>query len=99
MPLLSSSGTSFGSEPQPDLLLLVHAVEQSGVKLLSLTSEISELVGGMARITLKVNTTDTARVRHMLEHYGYTVVGTFNEHMDEKDLHLRVQEFLRYLEA
>ena len=78
---------------------LTHAIEQSDVRILSLSAEISELVGGMARITLKLNTTDTARVRHMLEHYGYSVVGTFNEHMSEEDLQLRVQEFLRYLEV
>jgi hypothetical protein len=35
----------------------------------------------------------------MLEHYGYHVIATFSEDLDDDDLQLRVQEFFRYLEV
>ncbi len=78
---------------------LVHAIEQSSVKVLSLSSDVSEYGDGVARITVKLDSTDASRVRHLLEHYGYRVVASYSEQTSEDDLRLRVEEFMRYLEA
>ena len=76
---------------------LVYAAEQSGVKVLSAAAEPPEGSDEDFRVTVKLNTTDATRVRHMLEHEGYRVVASFGE--DEDDLLERVQEFMRYLEV
>lgn len=77
---------------------LVYVIEQNDVKILSITSEIDQATYGQARLTLKLNVSDTARVRHVLAHYGYYVVEYFDDTTAE-DLQLRVQEFMRYLEV
>lgn len=76
---------------------LIHAAEQSSVKVLSAAAEPPRTEGGPFHVTMKLNTTDAARVRHMLEHEGYSVVASFGE--DEDELLERVQEFMRYLEV
>jgi hypothetical protein len=50
-------------------------------------------------VTVKLNATDTARIRHVLEHHGYRVVASFSELEDDNDLQFRIQEFMRYLEV
>jgi len=50
-------------------------------------------------VTLKLNTTDTARVRHVLEHQGYRIVASFSEEEDDEEFRNRIQEFMRYLEV
>ena len=77
---------------------LIYAIEQNDVRVLSLTSEPSELHPDRICVTLKLNTKDASRVRHLLEHHGYRVVAAFGEDEDEQDLADRVQEFMRYLE-
>ncbi len=79
------------------LAKLIHTIEQSDVKVLSVASEPPEAVAGARRVTVKLNTTDATRVRHMLEHQGYRIVAAFGERDDE--LLERVQEFIRYLEV
>ncbi len=76
---------------------LVHAAEQSDVRVLSVAAEPPSGEGAPFRVTMKLSTTDTARVRHMLEHEGYRVVAAFGE--SEGELLERVQEFMRYLEV
>lgn len=78
---------------------LVYTIENNGVKILSIASEPPESETDMIRVTLKLNTTDAARVRHMLEHYGYNVVASFSEDETDDELQLRVEEFMRYLEV
>jgi acetoin utilization protein AcuB len=78
---------------------LVHAIEQSSVKVLSLSSDVSDAGDGVSRITVKLDSTDASRVRHLLEHYGYRVVASYSEQTDEEEIRLRVEEFMRYLEA
>lgn len=78
---------------------LVYTIENNGVKILSIASEPPDSETGMIRVTLKLNTTDAARVRHMLEHYGYHVVASFSEDDTDDELQLRVEEFMRYLEV
>ena len=51
------------------------------------------------KLTLKLNVNDTARVRHILEHYGYHVVASFSDDQDDDDFKDRLQEFMRYLEV
>ncbi len=77
---------------------LVYVIEQNDVKILSVASEIDPVTYGQARLTLKLNVSDTARVRHVLAHYGYYVTEYFDDTTSE-DLQLRVQEFMRYLEV
>ncbi len=78
---------------------LVYTIENNGVKILSIASEPPDSETDMIRVTIKLNTTDAARVRHMLEHYGYHVVASFSEEETDEDLQLRVEEFMRYLEV
>ena len=80
------------------LAQLVYTIEQNDVKILSIATEKPDTEYGKLRITLKLNVSDTARVRHMLEHHGYHVVAAFSDE-DDEDLQLRVQEFMRYLEV
>ncbi len=95
------SGAILALEIEPrdySLAKLVHTIEQNDVKVLSIASE-PEPLEGKIRITLKLNVKDSVRVRHMLEHYGYNVVASFGEEVDEEDLRNRVEEFMRYLEV
>ena len=78
------------------LAQLVHLIEQSDVKVRSVASEPAA-DGTPRRVTVKLNTTDTTRVRHMLDHHGFDVVASFGEQDDE--ILERVQEFMRYLEV
>lgn len=75
---------------------LAHLVEQNGVRILSVSTE-DDPGAGRVRVTLKLNVTDTARVRHMMEHYGYPVAAVFDEAAD--DLQERAEAFLRYLDV
>jgi len=78
---------------------LVYDIEQHGSKILSIATEASEQSTEPIRVTVKLNATDTARIRHVLEHHGYRVVACFSELEDDEDLQFRVQEFMRYLEV
>ncbi len=78
---------------------VIYAIEQNNVRVLSLSSEQSNRDEGLICVTLKLNTKDAARVRHLLEHHGYRVVAAFGEDETEDDLADRVQEFMRYLEV
>lgn len=78
---------------------LVFAIEQSDVKILSIATEGSSGPDGLVKITLKLDTHDVARARHVLEHNGYHVVASYSEQDDEDDLRDRIDEFMRYLEV
>lgn len=75
---------------------VAQLVEQNGVRILSVSTE-DDPGAGRVRVTLKLNVTDTARVRHLMAHYDYRVVAVFDE--AEDDLASRAAEFLRYLEV
>ena len=75
---------------------VAQIVEQNGVRILSISTE-DDPGAGRVQLTLKLNVTDTARVRHVLAHYDYHVVAVFDE--DEDDLEDRAAAFLRYLEV
>lgn len=77
---------------------LVFTIEQNGVKILSISSE-PDASGHTLIVTMKLNVLDTARVRHLLEHYGYRVIGTHGEGEGGEELQQRVDEFMRYLEV
>ena len=96
------SGSILALEVEPRdyaLARLVHTIEQNDVKVLSIASEPPEVEHDVYRVTIKLNVTDSARVRHMLEHNGYHVIAAFGESTDEEELLFRVQEFMRYLEV
>ncbi len=79
---------------------LIYFIEQSNAKVLSLATQgEGARDGGLVRVTIKLNVTDTSRVRHVLEHHGYRVTAVFNEQDGDDELSLRVQEFMRYLEV
>jgi CBS domain-containing protein len=82
---------------------LSHLVEQSGGRVLSSTAqtprEAASDPASLLRVTLKLNVTDTARIRHVLEHQGYHIAAVYNEDETEDDISLRIQEFMRYLEV
>ena len=81
------------------LAKLVHTVEQNDAKVLSVASEPADDLTGRMTVTLKLNTLDATRIRHVLAHHGYDVVASFGESEDEEEMLLRVQEFMRYLEV
>ena len=71
-------------------------MEQNGVRILSISTE-DDPGAGRVQLTLKLNVTDTSRVRHVLAHYDYRVVAVFDE--AEDDLEGRAAAFLRYLDV
>ncbi|HYE95718.1 MAG TPA: CBS domain-containing protein [Rubricoccaceae bacterium] len=75
---------------------LVHLVEQNDVRILSIATE-DDHAAGVVRVTLKLNVTDTARVRHLMEHYDYRITAVFDE--SDSDMQSRIEAFLRYLEV
>ncbi len=77
---------------------LVYAIEQNEAHVLSVSTEPSGDLGPV-RVTVKLDTQDTARVRHVLEHNGYHVVAAFSDNDNEEDLQDRIEEFMRYLEV
>ena len=81
------------------LAQLAHTIEQNDVKILSTATENPDSVDGKMKVTLKLNVSDTSRVRHILEHYGYHVVASFSDDRDDDDFKNRLQEFMRYLEV
>ena len=81
------------------LAKLIHTVEQSDAKVLSVASEAPDEHTDKLTVTLKLNTSDASRIRHVLAHHGYDVVASFGESEDEEELLRRVQEFMRYLEV
>jgi CBS domain-containing protein len=80
------------------LAKIVHTIEQNDVRILSIVTETPSTEAGSYVLTLKLNVQDGSRVRHLLEHYGYRVVGSHGESEDEDDLRDRVQAFMRYLD-
>jgi CBS domain-containing protein len=78
------------------LAQLAHLIEQNDVRILSVSTE-DDPGAGLVRVTLKLNVTDTARVRHLMEHHGYRIIALFDE--ADADLQGRVDAFLRYLEV
>lgn len=78
---------------------LAHSIEQANVQILSIASESPDRTDGVISVTLKLNTNDTARVRHVLEHQGYRIVASFSEEEDDEEFRSRIQEFMRYLEV
>ncbi len=78
---------------------LVYSIEQTDVKILSVATESAPEEGGMIAVTVKLNSADTSRIRHVLEHQGYRVVASFSDEYDEEEFRNRVQEFMRYLEV
>ena len=84
------------------LTQISHLIEQSGGRVLSSSAQMpleSGTESSLVHVTLKLNVSDTSRIRYLLEHNGYSVTSMFNEEESEDDLSLRVQEFMRYLEV
>jgi predicted transcriptional regulator len=79
------------------LAKLIHVIEQNEAKVLAVASELPDTSTEKIRVTLKLNVTDTTRVRHVLEHHGYHVVAAFGE--EDEELEELVDEFVRYLEV
>ncbi|PEN14175.1 acetoin utilization protein [Longibacter salinarum] len=79
------------------LAKLVHLIEQNDAKVLAVASEEPDSSTEKIRVTLKLNVTDTTRIRHVLEHNDYHVVASFGE--DDTEMKNRVDEFMRYLEV
>lgn len=86
------------------LAQLAYHIEQNDVRILSTATEHPAVSGnpienGKIKVTLKLNVSDTARVRHILEHYGYRVIACFSDDQDDDEFQDRIQEFMRYLEV
>ena len=80
------SGAVVSVEIEPrdySLAKIVHTIEQNDVQIRSIVTEPPDAETDTVRLTLKLNVVDAARVRHMLEHYGYRVAATYGEVEDE----------------
>lgn len=84
--------------PERDYALgqMIYVVEQNGAKVLSVASEHEP--SGIARVTLKLNVSDSSRIRAVLEQRGYRVAATFGEEARDEELQYRVEQFMRYLD-
>jgi predicted transcriptional regulator len=78
---------------------VIYAIEENNVRVLSLSADRPNPKSDRLHITMKLNTKDSARVRHILEHHGYKVIAAFGVDDDSQELADRVQEFMRYLEV
>jgi len=82
---------------------LTRLIEESNARVLSISTQGQEQVPAHGpvpvQVTLKLNTADTARVKHILEHHGYHVTAAFNEDESDETFNDRLAEFLRYLDA
>ena len=76
---------------------IAYLIEQTDAKILSLVSEPHP--EGYWKVILKLNVTETARIRHVLAHHGYQVAGDFRPEAENEELQHRVEAFLRYLEV
>jgi CBS domain-containing protein len=76
---------------------VIRAIEQADTRVHSVATEPTDPETKSIRVTIKLNTLDAARVRSILEHNGYHVVGSYGT--PEEDLTERIQEFMRYLEV
>ena len=76
----------------------IHAIEQNDAKVHSISTEPVDKVEGTIHVTIKLNTLDAARVRHILEHHGYKITAAYGA-SEDSDLSGRIQEFMRYLEV
>jgi len=77
---------------------LIHAIEQNDARVHSVATEPVDKEAGITRVTIKLNTVDAVRVRHILEHNGYHVTAAYGT-SDSDDLSERIQEFMHYLEV
>ena len=75
---------------------LGYLVEQNGGHLQSLSCDTRE---HSVHLTLQLRERDTARIRHVLEHHGYTVLAVHNERSDNDDIQARIDAFLAYLDV
>jgi len=81
------------------LARLIHTVEESGAKVLAVNSESPRTAESDVRVMMRVNTSDTVRIKAVLEHYGYNVVSVDREQSSAEDLQQRVREFMHYLDV
>ena len=79
------------------LAKLIHAIEQNDAKVRAVASEPVDEDSDTIRVTLKLNVTDTSRIRHVLEHHGYRIVASFGE--EDEEILERAEEFMRFLEV
>ncbi len=78
---------------------LAYLIEQNGAHIRSVFTEPPGREGESIRVTLKLDVTDSARIRHVLEHYGYHVVAAFSDVSTDEDFQQRIQAFMRFLEV
>ena len=78
---------------------LVHAVEEGGVRILSLTTRSTVDDLSTVTVILKLALEDTSRVRAVIEHLGYRVSHQTGRATPDEELLHRVAEFMHYLEV
>jgi len=76
---------------------LAYLFEQHEARILSIFTHTPAGTDSRCLITIKTDVTDTARIRYLLAHHGYTLTAYFCEETTEEDLQDRVDEFLHYL--
>lgn len=77
---------------------LVHAVEESGARILSLGTVRTAEEADVITVVLKVSVDDTSRIRAVLEHFGYRVHRSTGHELPDDELQHRVAEFMHYLD-
>ncbi|MFV1981017.1 MAG: HPP family protein [Rhodothermia bacterium] len=98
--------TESGSVLEVELLVrdftlrhLIHAVEESGARILSLGTIRTGEPAEMITVVVKVSVVDTSRIRAVLEHFGYRVHQSTGRKIPDDELKHRVAEFMHYLDV
>ena len=78
---------------------MVHGIEESGARVISLTSMQVDAAADRVAFTVKVSVEDTSRIRAVLEHLGYQVNRDSGSQIDDDELQHRVAEFMHYLDV
>jgi len=78
---------------------LVRIIELEGVKIFGIGVQhiYSESEYPDFRISIKLNHSDTSRVIHVLNRYGYVILSETQKEENDDELHDRADELMRYL--
>lgn len=78
---------------------LIRILELEGVKIFGVGAQriLSDSDYPAFRISIKLNNTDTSRVVHVLNRYGYVILSETQKEENDNELHDRADELMRYL--
>lgn len=78
---------------------LIQAVEQTGAKVLSIGTALTDQAGDTIRVVLKTTAEDTSRIRAVIGHLGYRVHRATGRSIQDEEFQHRVAELMHYLDV